>query len=145
MERRVDLVTVRVTDVEAASRYYVEGLGWEPLLAVPGEVTFFQIAPGQALSLFDAAGFDADLGGRTEATYTLAQIVATEAEVDGMVAAMVAAGGSVLKPPQRAAWGGYHSLVADPSGVCWEIAHNPGWSVGPDGTVTLGPVVQDGS
>lgn len=138
MERRVDLVTVRVADVESATRYYVDGLGWQPLLAVPGEVTFFQIAPGQALSLFDAAGFDADLGGRVETTCTLAQIVGTEDEVDAVVEAMVVAGASILKPPQRADWGGYHALVADPSGVCWEIAHNPGWSVGPDGEVALG-------
>jgi hypothetical protein len=28
--------------------------------------------------------------------------------------------------------------VADPNGVVWEVGHNPGWSVDPDGTVRLG-------
>lgn len=35
-------------------------------------------------------------------------------------------------------WGGYHAYVADPTGVCWEVAHNPGWSVAGDGTVRIG-------
>jgi catechol 2,3-dioxygenase-like lactoylglutathione lyase family enzyme len=138
MERRVDLVTLRVTDLEGATRYYAEALGWEPLLAVPGEVTFFQSAPGQLLSLFDAAGFDADLQGLAEASFTLAHNVGSEAEVDAVVAEMVAAGARVLKPAQRADWGGYHALVADPAGTCWEIAHNPSLSVAPDGTVSMG-------
>lgn len=139
MDQRVDVVTLRATDLEASTRYYVDGLGWRPILAVPGEVTFFQIAPGQALSLFAAAGFDADLGGTVEASFTLAHNVGTDDEVDAVVARMVAAGATVAKPAQRADWGGYHATVVDPTGLCWEIAHNPGWSVAPDGTVALGP------
>jgi catechol 2,3-dioxygenase-like lactoylglutathione lyase family enzyme len=138
MEQRVDFVTVRVTDLDASTRYYVEGLGWEPLLGVPGEVTFFQIGPGKTLSLFEAGGFDADLGGAVDATFTLAHNVGSDAEVDAVVDQMAAAGASVLKAPQAADWGGYHATVIDPAGVCWEIAHNPGWSVADDGTVSIG-------
>jgi hypothetical protein len=31
-------------------------------------------------------------------------------------------------------------LVADPNGVRWEVAHNPGWGIDADGRVRLGPV-----
>jgi uncharacterized glyoxalase superfamily protein PhnB len=52
---------------------------------------------------------------------------------------MTAAGGTVLTPPEEGAFGGvFHALVADPNGVVWEVGHNPGWSVDPDGTVRLG-------
>ena len=53
---------------------------------------------------------------------------------------MVAAGGTLRKEPQRADFGGYHAYVEAPDGTVWEIAHNPGWSIGPDGEANLGPI-----
>ncbi len=138
MEQRVTIITVRVEDLEAASHYYTDGLGWDSFLAVPGEVTFLQVAPGVALSLFDATGFDADVGQPLPFPFTLARNVSSEEEVRHIVASMVDAGGTVLKEPQPAVWGGYHAFVADPVGLCWEVAYNPGWSVSADGTVRLG-------
>ncbi|MBW3590883.1 MAG: VOC family protein [Actinobacteria bacterium] len=139
MRQRVDFVTLRVEDLEAATRYYVDGLGWQPLLQVPGEVSFFQIGHGQVLSLFAAAGFDADSGGVPATPVTLAHNVDSADAVRAVVDQMVQAGGRTLKAPQPASWGGFHALVQDPSGFGWEIAHNPGWSVAADGTVSLGP------
>lgn len=137
MEQRIHFVTVRVEDLAAATRYYEEALGWRPLLAVPGEVTFFQSAPGQVLALFAAEGFDADTGGHT-ASFSIAHNVDTDQEVDEVVALMVAGGARVLKAPQLADWGGYHGVVADPAGCVWEVAHNPGFAVADDGTVRIG-------
>jgi len=54
--------------------------------------------------------------------------------------AAIAAGATSLKEPQCAAFGGFHAHVIDPTGIIWEICHNPGWSVADDGTVKLGPV-----
>ena len=139
MEQRVDIITVRVSDMEAATSYYVERLGWRAVLAVPGEVTFLQIAHGQVLALFDAAGFDEDLGPTVSASFNLAHNVSSEAEVDALVNEMLGAGATLLRAPQRAPWGGYHGFVLDPAGCCWEIAHNAGWSIGPDGAVSIGP------
>lgn len=139
MRQRVDFVTLRVEDLEAATRYYVDGLGWRPLLQVPGEVSFFQIGHGQVLSLFAADAFDADSGGEPAAPITLAHNVDSPDAVRAVVDQMVRAGGRILKAPQPASWGGFHALVQDPSGFGWEIAHNPGWSVAADGTVSLGP------
>jgi uncharacterized protein len=142
MKARVDIITLRVEDLERATAYYTEGLGWKPVLAVPGEVTFIQMGHGQLLALFVASGFDADVGPEIQARIqcNLAHNVSSEAEVRAAVASMVEAGATVIKQPQRAFWGGYHGIVLDVAGCCWEVAHNPGWSVADDGSVTIGPL-----
>jgi uncharacterized protein len=37
-----------VPDLEAARRFYLDGLGWEPILEVPGEVCFIQVGHRRA-------------------------------------------------------------------------------------------------
>ena len=140
MKGRVDIITLRVENLEEATAYYTDRLGWKAAFAVPGEVTFIQMGHGQLLALFVASGFDADVGPDVPAQCHLAHNVSSEAEVRAAVASMVEAGATVIKEPQRAFWGGYSGIVLDVAGCCWEIAHNPGWSVADDGTVTIGPV-----
>ncbi len=70
----------------------------------------------------------------------LAHNVDSESDVAAVVDEMVKAGGNVLKEPQRAEFGGYHAYVSDRAGIIWAIAHNPGWSVPDDGTVSIMPV-----
>ena len=143
MEQQVHFTTLATADLDAARRFYVEGLGWRPLLDVPGEIVFFQIAPGTVLAFFEAAKFAQDLGRGpdrpTVSGVTLAHNVPDRDAVVAVAEAMTAAGGTVLTPPEDGAFGGvFHALVADPNGVVWEVAHNPGWSVDADGTVRLG-------
>ena len=140
MDQRIDLITLRVEDLITATRFYADGLGWTTMLHVPGEVTFLQSAHGQALSLFDAAGYDADTGGPIPVPLVLAQIVDGEAAVDRVVDELVAAGATLVKVPEHAEWGGYHGFVRDPAGYYWEIAHNPGFRVDADGTTRIGAV-----
>jgi catechol 2,3-dioxygenase-like lactoylglutathione lyase family enzyme len=138
MDQRIDLITVRVENLDAATRFYSDGLGWTTMLHVPGEVTFLQSAHGQAISLFDAAGYDADTGSPIPVPVVFAQIVAGEAEVDRVCAELVDAGATLVKAPEPAVWGGYHGFVRDPAGYYWEIADNPGWRVDADGTPRIG-------
>ena len=143
MDQQVHFTTLATADLDAARRFYVEGLGWRPLLDVPDEIVFFQVAPGTVLAFFEAGKFAQDLGrgpARPEVSgLTLAHNVVDRDAVRALVEAMVAAGGTVLTPPEEGAFGGvFHALVADPNGVVWEVGHNPGWSVDPDGTVRLG-------
>ena len=58
-------------------------------------------------------------------------------EVDAVVELAATAGATVVKRPQRAAFGGYHGYFRDPDGVVWEVAHNPGFTVGDDGRVVI--------
>jgi uncharacterized glyoxalase superfamily protein PhnB len=67
----------------------------------------------------------------------LAINLGSPAEVDEAVAEFMAAGAALLRAPEAAEWGGYTSIVADPDGHAWEIAHNPGWPLGADGMPQL--------
>lgn len=146
MDPRLTLITLGVADVATARRFYVDGLGWDPVFDVPGQVLFLQVGPGVLLSFFGAQDLAADAGdtrGSAPATpqgVTLAHNVDSPAAVDAAIARAVAAGARVVKPAQRAEWGGYHGYVEDPCGVRWEIAHNSGLTIAADGTVSLGAV-----
>lgn len=144
MDQHLHFVTLGVADVAASRRFYVDGLGWTPTFDLEGEVCFLQVAPSVLLSLWRAEALAADVGvdpgdaGDGPGRFSLAHNVGSEAEVDAVVGRVVAAGGTVLKAPQTTFFG-YHAYIGDPDGFRWEIAHNPGWSVDPDGTVHLGP------
>ena len=145
MDARLDLLTVAVPDLDAARRFYVDGLGWTPALDVPGEVLFVQVNAGLLLALFGAADLAADMGVPVEDVvpgggFTLAHNVDGPDPVREVFAAAVAAGGRPVKEPQPAAFGGFHAYFTDPAGVRWEVAHNPAWRVAADGTVHIGVV-----
>jgi hypothetical protein len=145
MEPNVHLITLGVLDLEASRRFYLDGLGWQASFEVPGAVTFIQVGHGLLLGLFGADALEADIGQQLDPTtgpspFSLAQVVDSEEQVVAVIEAARAAGGTVLKPPQHADFGGFHGYFADPSGFRWEIATNPGWSVDADGKVTIGPV-----
>jgi catechol 2,3-dioxygenase-like lactoylglutathione lyase family enzyme len=148
MEPTINFITLGVPDLDAARRFYVDGLGWEPTLEVEGEVVFVQTAPGQLLGLWGADKLEVDAGasggpppeGWRGAGMVLSQNVASEEEVVRLLDEAVAAGGTILKPAERSRdFGGLHGHFADPAGFRWEVAHNPGWSVDADGRVRLGP------
>jgi uncharacterized protein len=144
MEQRVDFITLGVPDLEAARRFYVDGLGWRPTFEVEGEVVFIQAGHGLLLSLWGADDMAADIGAPVTpgSSVAFAHNVGAEDEVQQVLDAAEAAGGTILKHAQRAFFGGVQGYFEDPAGFRWEVAHNPGWSVDPDGTVHIGPVDQ---
>ena len=137
--QRITLITLGAADLAAARAFYAR-LGWvEHGESQPG-IAFFQMH-GQALALFGRDALAADQG-RPDAilgtgAVTLAQNFATTAEVDAAFAAALAAGASALKAPEAVFWGGYSGYWADPDGHVWEVAMNPFWPLGADGTLTL--------
>ncbi|UOQ59672.1 VOC family protein [Leucobacter rhizosphaerae] len=142
MDQRVHVLTFATPDLDAARSFYCDGLHWNPLIDEPGEILFFQIAPGLVLGLFDANKFDRDLlrEGSTDGVngVTLSHNVATRDDVVTTLAELDALGGTILKPAQESAFGGiFHGHVADPNGLIWEIAHNPGWHIAESGTVAF--------
>ena len=68
---------------------------------------------------------------------TLAHNVRTPAEVDAVIEEARAAGGAITREPGPTFWGGYSGAFVDPDGHPWEVAHNPRWAIGEDGSVTL--------
>ena len=137
MKPRLSLVTLGVSDIARAKRFY-EGLGWEGI-SPDGEVVFFQ-SGGMILGLWgrDKLAEDStvkDAGGW--GGVTLAQNVGSPGDVDAVLAAAAAAGATIGRDGAPTVWGGYSGVFIDPDGHPWEVAHNPGWRLDDDGSVHL--------
>jgi len=130
VDPRVSFITLAVADLEATRAFYLDGLGWEAELDVPGEVLMIKVGERLVLSLWDEAGFEAEVGpirrGAGLVPMTLAHNVATRAEVDAVLATARAAGADPVGEAEEREWGGYTGYFADPDGYRWEIAWNPG-------------------
>ena len=87
--------------------------------------------------LAKARAFYEALGGHGAPGIELAHNVRSPEEVDAVLAEAERAGGTIKRPGARAEWGGYSGAFADPDGYVWEVAHNPDWELGPDGSVRL--------
>ena len=142
MEQRLSLITLGVADVSRAQQFY-EALGWKMGGGVDDEsdhVAFFQ-AGGMIVALWDRrklaedSGVD-DFGGW--GGITLAHNVRSPEEVDAVIAQAEEAGASIPRHGATTFWGGYSGMFLDPDGHAWEVAHNPHWTIGDDGSVSLG-------
>lgn len=139
MEPRLSLVTLGVGDVARARAFY-ERLGFRASPASQDTVTFFD-AGGVVLALFGREALAADAtvanGAAAFSGVALAHNVRSEHEVDLVLIEAKAAGGRVVKPGQKAFWGGYSGYFADPDGHLWEVAHNPFFPIDTDGRIVL--------
>ncbi len=137
---RISIVTLGVADVQRAAAFY-EALGWRRSSASAESIAWFHTADS-ALGLYgrDELAADAGLPAQPRAPFggvTLAINVEDEPGVDAALQAAVDAGGRLLKPATAADWGGYSGYFADPDGHPWEVAHNPFFPIGGDGSLEL--------
>ncbi len=138
VEQRVSLVTLGSADLTRARAFY-ERLGWRGQEVE--ETVFFQ-AGGMVVVLWDRnklalgsgiADHQADgFGG-----ISLAQNVRSRLQVDAILAEAAAAGGTVTRQAADTFYGGYAGCFRDLDGHVWEIAHNPGFPLAHDGTITV--------
>jgi hypothetical protein len=77
------------------------------------------------------------LGGHGAPGIELAHNVRSPAEVAELLAEAEHAGGSIVRHSATADWGGTTGAFADPDGYVWEVAHNPGWTINRDGSITI--------
>ncbi|HXH87956.1 MAG TPA: VOC family protein [Gaiellaceae bacterium] len=139
MEQRVSLVTLGVADLARARAFY-EALGWSTDSDPEQGVVFFQ-AGGMIVGLWGREELAADSGVEDTGGWggiTLAHNVGSPAEVDSVLEEARRAGASIKRAGAATFWGGYSGAFTDPDGHAWEVAHNPGWRLGPDGSVSLG-------
>ncbi len=54
-----------------------------------------------------------------------------------LLADAAAAGAEISRPARETFYGGYAGCFRDPDGHVWEIAWNPGFTLGPDGSLVL--------
>ncbi len=138
MQQRVSLITLGVTDLARARAFY-EALGWTTRAAPDDDVAFFQ-AGGMVVALWSREQLGEDscvTDGGGWGGITLAHNVSSSDEVDAVIEEARAAGATIGRPGAETFWGGYSGLFVDPDGHPWEVAHNPHWTIGPDGSVTL--------
>src|SRR6266511_4197266 len=139
MHQRVSLVTLGVADVGAARAFYAR-LGWRPVLEVE-ETVFFQ-AGGSVLALWGRRNLAEDSGVTDSGGWggvALAHNVGSPEEVDRVIEEARAAGARIGRGPAKTAWGGYSGVFVDPDGHPWEVAHNPGFELGDDGSLRIPP------
>jgi uncharacterized protein len=138
MEQRISLVTLGVSDVSRAFAFY-QHLGWHGQEVE--ETVFFQTG-GIAVVLWhqDKLADDAALPRSSGSGFrgvALAHNVREKDDVDVVIAAAQAAGGTVTRAPADTFYGGYAGYFADPDGHVWEIAYNPGFALSDDGSLTV--------
>lgn len=138
MEQRVSLVTLGVGDLERARAFY-RALGWRAHEGSPAEVSFFQCGC-MVLALWSREELAKDSGVEDAGGWggvTLAHNVRSEDEVRAVIDQARAAGGRIAREPAPTPWGGFSGVFVDPEGHPWEVALNPAWPLGPDGSVSL--------
>jgi catechol 2,3-dioxygenase-like lactoylglutathione lyase family enzyme len=134
MKPRITLITLGVDDLERSLVFYRDGLG----LATPGivgkefehgAVAFFDLQPGLKLALWPRASLAHDTGLPVSQCgvpgFSLAHNVASQQEVDAVMAQAAKAGAAITKPAGETFYGGYAGYFQDPDGHLWEVAWNP--------------------
>ncbi|WP_328719904.1 VOC family protein [Streptomyces sp. NBC_00247] len=138
MEQRISLVTLGVTDLARARSFY-EALGW--VGQTVQDTVFYQVG-GLAVVLWSREKLAADCGLDDHGPagfggIALAQNLRSPEEVDALMAVAERAGATVTRPAATTFYGGYAGVFTDPDGHAWEIAHNPGFPLAADGSLTL--------
>ena len=82
------------------------------------------------------AGINDEQGGGFSGV-VLAHNVRSEAEVEDVIASAERAGATVTRRAARTFYGGYAGHFTDPDGYAWEVAHNPGFMLADDGSITV--------
>lgn len=142
MQARLSFLTLGVTDLARARRFYTERLGWTESDKSQEGVAFFRLN-GFMLALFPAAalardaGLDAGQLAGGHAPIALAYNVTERAGVDALLAELACHGVTITKPAQDAFWGGRHGYFADPDGYLWEVAWNPGGQLDAAGNFSM--------
>ncbi|HWG07702.1 MAG TPA: VOC family protein [Solirubrobacteraceae bacterium] len=139
MEQRYSLVTLGTGDLGRARAFY-EALGWRSRAGADDDVVFFQTGTS-ILALWGKEELAEDCGvplGEGFGGIAVAYNVGSPEEVDEVIAEAERAGATISRAPGKTFWGGYNAVFLDPDGHPWEIAHNPHWTLGSDGSVTLG-------
>lgn len=135
MKPRISFITLGVDDLERALRFYRDGFGLATQGIVGtefgdfGAVVFFDLQNGVKLALWPRANIARDAavphGPHSSTEVTLAHNVDSKREVDEVMEQAQRAGAKVVKPAQKAFWGGYSGYFQDPDGHLWEVAWNP--------------------
>jgi len=139
MQQQMSVVTLGVTDLAHARRFYAEGFGWKPVFEM-ADIIFFQMN-GFMLGLWLKASLEEDMQQKAvsgPAAMALAHNVARREDVQPVLDRLAQYGGRITRPADAPPHGGFRGYINDPDGHSWEIAWNPAWPISPEGYVTFG-------
>jgi len=124
---RVSMISLGVEDLPKSTEFY-QALGWIKSPKSQETISFMKGA-NIVLGLYGRASLAEDAGVENAPTgfsgIALALNLPDEKEVDDFAILAAAAGGKIVKKPQKVFWGGYSGYFSDLDGHLWEIAHNP--------------------
>ena len=134
MKARINILTIGVDDLKRSLRFYRDGLGL-PTEGIVGKefehgaVAFFDLQGGLKLAAWARDDLSHDFGlpksPRSPTEFSIGHLVASEEEVNAVMAEAAKAGANIVKTAQKTFWGGYAGYIQDPDGHLWEIAFNP--------------------
>ncbi len=141
MQQRLSIITLGVSDLIKSRKFY-DALGWqvagedntENIIAYNLQQMSLVLYPKEKLA--DDATVSMDH--TSYSNFTLAHNVRSEKEVDTVLQEAEKAGGTIVKPAQKAFWGGYSGYFADLDKFLWEVAFNPFSMLGPNGEFQWG-------
>ena len=127
MTLQVSSIVLAVQDLKRAKEFYSEGLGCP--IAKDHEAhgfVSFNLGAGSEFALYSHQAFTADSGvtlaGSGFSGATFHYIVTSPEVVDEVLAQAQAAGGKIVRPAQKAQWGGYYGYFTDLDGYFWKVA-----------------------
>jgi uncharacterized protein len=136
VEPRLSLLTLGITDLARTRAFYEQAFGWSASTASQGDVVFFK-TPGSVIALYPRHLLAEDAcvpaQGSGFGGVACAFNVAAKEDVAKVLARAEKAGAKITKKAQDAFWGGHSGYFADPEGHLWEVAWNPGFTLGEDG------------
>ncbi len=128
MKPKLAIITLGVTDMAVAKKFYEQGMGLVPEKESCDSITFYDMN-GVWLSLYPKDKLAEDVTISTEGNgfsgVTIAHNEPSKEEVRKVIEQARSAGGRIIKEPQNVFWGGYSGYFEDPDGHLWEIAYNP--------------------
>ena len=132
---RMNIICLGVRNMEKATRFYREGLGFQTDEKDNNpEIIFFNTS-GTKLELYPIKLLAKDINQDNPpkitdgfAGITLAYNAKSKEEVNKIIELARKAGAKIVKEPQDVFWGGYHGYFSDPDGYFWEVAWGPNFT-----------------
>jgi catechol 2,3-dioxygenase-like lactoylglutathione lyase family enzyme len=139
MERRIDVITIAVSDLERALDFYrALGLKSPGVIGTDftgddtnpsGSAAMFELEGGLTLALYPRTELAKDanvpFGPPKTGEFSIGQLVANKGDVDALLAKAEAAGATLTDEPHERPWGIYSGYFRDLDGHLWEIIWNP--------------------
>ena len=126
---RITVLTLGVTDLNKATKFYEAVLGTPPNSSYEG-VTFIEL-PGTWLALYPLENLAKDISPEVQTTssgfsgITLAHNAHSKDDVIAIMERARSVGARVVKEPQETFWGGFSGYFADLDGYYWEVVWGP--------------------